>query len=172
MSLSYLRLKLLLLQQLFLEVENHVVGHLLEVELRIPAPLVAGAAVVHVVGPAVGDGLLDGLGLVDHLEVGVAFLDDLVDGLRTEAHGGNVEAVAVDELAGVGLHNVDHGLLGVGHVHHVHEGTFLQGADELLALDGGVVDLDGVVGGAAAGEGLVADEAREADRAGVDAEVI
>ena len=171
MSLSYLRLKLLLLQQLFLEVENHVVGHAPEVVLRVPTPLVAGAAVVHVVGPAVGDGLLDGLGLVDHFKVGVALLDDLVDGLGTEAHGGDVKAVAVHQLAGVGLHDVYHGLLGVRHVHHVHEGAFLQRADGLLALDGSVVDLYGVVRGAA-GEGLVADEAREADRAGVDAEVI
>jgi len=157
-------------EQLFLEVENHVVGHALQVVLGVPAPLGAGAAVVHLVGPAVGDGLFDGFGFVDHFESGVAFLDGGIDNLGVKAHGGDVEAVAVDELGGVGFHDVNHGLLGVGHVHHVHVSAFLEGADEFLAFDGGIVDFDGVVGGAAAGEGLIADEAGETDAAGVDTE--
>ena len=158
------------LQQFLLEVENHVVGHLLKVVLGVPAPLVAGAAVVHLVGPAVGDGLFDGFGLVDHFESGVTLLDGVVDDFGVETHGGDVEAVAVYELGGVGLHDVNHGLLCIGHIHHVHVGAFLQRADEFLALDGGIVDFDGIVGGATAGEGLVADEAGETDAAGVDTE--
>lgn len=158
------------LQEFLLEVLDHIDGHLVEVVVGFPAPLVAGAGVVHLVGPGVGDLLTDGVELVFHLEVGIVLLDSVEDDFGVEAHSRDVEAVAVDELAGVSFHDVDHGLLSVGHIHHVHVGAFCDGADELLALDGCVVDLDSVVRGAAAGEGEVADEAGEADGTGIHAE--
>ena len=98
------------------------------------------------------------------------FADFGRDHFGLEAHGRDVEGVAVDEFARVGFHQVDGGFQRVGHVHHVHEGAFRDGADEFLALHGGIVDLHGVVGGAAAGEGHVGDEARETYRTGVHAE--
>ena len=78
-------------QQLLLQSLDHIDRHLVEVVLRIPAPLLAGAAVVHLVRPAVGDGLTNRVELVLHLEVRIVLLDGVVNDFRVEAHGRHVE---------------------------------------------------------------------------------
>lgn len=148
---------------------EHVLRHAVEVVLRFPVPLLAGADVVETVGPAVGNALLERVDVVYHFELGHVLLDGGVDALRVEAHGGNVEAVAVAEARGVGFHQLHAGVEGVGHVHHVHVGALADGAGELFAAHGAVVDVDGVVGRAAARRRHVGDEAGEAHRARVDA---
>ena len=86
------------LQQFLLQAVNHIDRHLVEVILGIPAPLVASAAVVHLVGPAVGDSLTDRIELVLHFKVGIVLLDGVVDDFRVETHAGNIERVTVNEF--------------------------------------------------------------------------
>src|SRR5207237_454298 len=76
------------------------------------------------------------------------------------------------EAVRIGLHDVDGGLDGVGHVHHVEPRARLQGAGVVLVADRLVEDLDRIVGGAAAGRRAVRDDAGEAHAAGVDAEAL
>ena len=135
----------------------------------MPAPFLAGGAVVEAVRPALGDGLFQGIHLVLHLEVGLATAYLGIDLLGREAHGGDVEAVAVDEFVGVRLHELGAGAQGIRHIHHIHAGALGDGADELLAAHGGVEDIHGVVGGAAARRGDITDEAGEAHAARIDA---
>ena len=156
------------LQKLLRQLLEHVLCHVVEVELVLPIPFLAGAAVVHEVGPRLGNRLLQRVNVIDHLEVGLVLLDGAVNHLGVEAHCRDVEAVAVHEARGVGLHQHLRGMQGVGHIHHVHVCAGLDGAGEALAADGVVVDIDGVVGGAAARRSDVGDDAREADAARID----
>nr|GFC19114.1 hypothetical protein [Tanacetum cinerariifolium] len=66
---------------------------------------------------------------------------------------------------------VESGLQRVGHVHHGQAGVGFEEAREVLAGHGLVVDVHGVVGGAAAGQALVANEAGVAQAAHVEAVV-
>ena len=59
---------------------------------------------VHGVRPAVGDRLFDGVNLILHFKLGNVFLDLGGDHVGIEAHGGDVEAVAVLQLGGIGFH--------------------------------------------------------------------
>ena len=74
------------------------------------------------------------------------------------------------ELLAVGVHQVQGGLDGVGHVHHVELRALLQEAGVLALLDGLVEDLDRVIGGAPARQSHVGDNARITHAAGIDAE--
>nr|GFD60082.1 hypothetical protein [Tanacetum cinerariifolium] len=66
---------------------------------------------------------------------------------------------------------VQGGFEGVGHVHHGQVRVLFKEALEAFAGHGLVVDVHGVVGGAAAGQALVADEAGVAQAAHVEAVV-
>ncbi len=160
------------LVELFFYFHQHVVGHRREVEFGIPAPFFAGTRVVHAVGPAVGNRLLDGVDLVVHREAGDVFPDFGGDLLRLEAHGGDVEAVAVLQFRRVRFHQLHDGVQGVGHVHHVHVGSLFHVAGEGAFADGVIVDFDRVVGGASAGQGHIGNQSRETYAAGVHAEAV
>ena len=95
-------------------------------------------------------------------------LDGSIDNLGIKTHTGHIERIAVHQLGRVSLHDIYHCLLGIGHVHHVHIGSFLQGTHKLFTLHCCVVDFYSVVGGAATRQGLPADEAGETHRTGVD----
>ena len=75
----------------------------------------------------------------------------------------------VDKARGVGLHDGDGRLQRIGHVHHVHHGAGLDGADEFLAPHRRVEDVNGIVGGAAARRRDVGNDSGEAHRARVGA---
>ena len=70
----------------------------------------------------------------------------------------------------VGLHYLHCGAECVGHIHHVHQCAGLEGTFEFLAVYGVVVDVYGIVSGAAPRRGNIADKARETHGAGIDAE--
>ena len=162
---------LLFFPEFYLEVMQHVYCHAAEVIVGRPSPFAARAGVVHLVGPALCDALLQRVDVVNHLEVGLQFLYLGVDGLWRETHCGDVETVVVDKSRRVGFHYGDGCSQRVGHIHHVHHGAFLYRAHEFLAAHGRVVDVDSIVGGAAAGRCDVRDDAWEAHRAGVDTEL-
>ena len=126
--------------------------------------------VVHVVRPRVGDRLPQGIDGVLHDEVGSILADLPVDDLRIEAHRGDVERVAMPEPRRVSFHQTDGSVQCVGHVHHVHERTGLDGAAERLAPSRGVEDVDGIVRRATARRRHVRDQPREAHATRVDAE--
>ena len=88
---------------------------------------------------------------------------------RRKAHGGDVERVAVDESGRIRFHELDDGIEGVRHVHHVHVGAFLNEAGIRMIFQGFIIDVNRVVGGSAAGQRDIGNEAGEADTAGVDA---
>ena len=57
---------------------------------------------------------------------------------------------------------------GVGHIHHVHKGSFWDGTYKFFPSYGRIEDVYGIVGGAASGRRDVRDKAREAYAACVD----
>ena len=116
--------------------KNHIAGHGIQTVSRFPVPLLSGAAVIHAVGPGSGDSLPYRVYFVSDTEVWNVLTNFSEELFGLEAHGCNVEGVAVLEAGGIGLHELDGGMQGVGHVHHVHEGAGGDGADEFLPLDG------------------------------------
>ena len=102
------------LSQAFAELFEHVCCHAVEVEGGIPIPFSAGAAVVETVGPAGGDALLQGIYFIDHFEVGAMATYGSINLTGLERHGGNVEAIAVDEAGRVGFHELHARLKRIG----------------------------------------------------------
>ena len=151
---------------------EHVARRGVEIVLGAPAPLDPRGVVLEAVGPGVGEGLAHRVDLVADLELRDVAAD--VGGLvfGTEAHRGHVEGVAVAQARGVGLHQVDGGLDGVGHVDHVEVRVAGQKAAVGAGREGGVVDVHGVVGGAAAGRRDVRDDAGVAHPPRVDTEAL
>ena len=74
------------------------------------------------------------------------------------------------ETAWIGLHYLYGRTQRVGHVHHVHVCARFEGTFELLAFDSRVIDVYGIVCGAASGRCRIGNKARESNRACVDAE--
>ena len=90
------------------------------------------------------------------------------DNLGSEAHGRNVETVAVAELGRVSLHEVHNRFERVGHVHHIHIYVGRHGAGVVTRLYSLVEYLHSIVGGATAGHGYIGDDAGEAHATGVN----
>lgn len=157
----------MILPSLLGELGEHVGGHSGQVVLRLPAPVGGGFAVVDGAGPGVGDGLAE----VRCVANGEARPDagDLGGDLRgREADPGEVVGGADLDLLGGGLHQLQRGANGVGHVHHGQRGIGTQEARVPILAESVVEDVHGVVGSAAAGWGHVADQAGVAQTAHVE----
>ena len=68
----------------------------------------------------------------------------------------------------IGIHDVDGSLQCIRHVHHIHECSGGDRADEFLTLDCGIVDLHCIVCRTSSREGYVGNQAGEADGTCVD----
>ena len=106
------------------------------------------------------------------LEAGDELTDRGSDALGVEAHGRDVEGIAVHQSAGVRLHQLHAGTQGIGHVHHIHVGTGLERAGKLTLTHGSVVDVYGVVRRATPWRRYIGDQPWEAYRARIDAEAL
>ena len=126
-------------------------SHGIEVKLGLPVPLLSSASIVERIGPRIGDLLTERVEFIVHLEIGDILADLVVDDLGIEAHRGDIERIAMFETSGVSLHDLDCSSECVGHIHHIHESTGLEGAMELFPLDSGIIDIHGIVGGASTG---------------------
>ena len=72
------------------------------------------------------------------------------------------------QLILVGLHQLDSGMQGIGHVHHVHTRTLTDGTNKLFAFNCRVIDVYGVVGCSTSWRCYVRDNARETHRTRVN----
>ena len=78
----------------------------------------------------------------------------------------------MDELRGVGLHQLHASAQGIGHIDHVHIDVARNGTGEVPAANSLVVDLHGIVGRTATGQRDVRDDAREAHRTRINAVLV
>eukprot|EP00760_Papus_ankaliazontas_P002278 PhM_4_TR10922/c2_g1_i1/m.92201 len=149
---------------------KHIRGHGREVVLGLPAPVAARKAVVQRVRPRVRD-VLQVRPLVLGLERRHVLLHLRHELLRREGHARDV-VHAARELLGRGLEQRRRGLEAVGHVHHGQGLVAVDAARERLAFDGGAENVCRVVGRATAGHCGVRYDARVAQTAEVDAELV
>ncbi len=70
----------------------------------------------------------------------------------------------------VGLHQLDRGTQRIGHIHHIHIYVVRYGAGKTARAHGLVIYLDSIVGGSAAGQRHIGDDARKTHRTRIDAE--
>ena len=142
---------------------EHICYGKLKVPLWFPAPLLASAAVVKVVWPATRDLILDWVNIVVHSKLWDMLADFSSDNLWREAHRSYVEAVAVNELCRVSLHQLNNRAQSIWHIYHIHIDIVWYGACVLAVADSLVEYLYSVVCRTTTWQGLVRDNAREAE---------
>ena len=76
----------------------------------------------------------------------------------------------MNELRRIRLHNLDSGTQAVRHVHHIHESTGCDRANEFLALSGRIVNIDSVIRRTTTRRCYVRDQSGETNRTCVHAE--
>lgn len=165
---SSIRAQLVLgILQLLLNFGKHVSRQSVHVVLLLPAPVLAGVAIIQRVRPRVSN-RLSAIGLVVDREVGHVLLDVLSDLSGSEGHGGNV-VHALGQLAAVSLNQLQSTTQAIGHVHHGQRGVGTKEASVVVVLDGLVEDVDGVISGTATRKSLVGDDTRVTAAAEVQA---
>ena len=76
----------------------------------------------------------------------------------------------MNELRRIRLHNLDSGTQAVRHVHHIHESTGCDRANEFLALSGRIVNIDSVIRRTTTRRCHIRDQSGEPNRTCVHAE--
>jgi len=146
---------------------EHILGHGVQVVVGRPAPVVAGGPIVGGGRPGIGN-LLALVGLVRARKTGDVALDGGSELLGRKAHGADVVAVTHGQRLGVGSHEIEGGLEGIGHVHHGQARVAPEEAGVGLPIGGRREHVDGIVGDAAARRRFVAQKAGVAKASHID----
>lgn len=149
------------------EVDEHVTGKGGKAILIFPGPIGLCRGVIDAARPGIGDCLAK-VGLVFDGEIGKMVIDGGGELGGGETGSGEVVGGSDPDIGGGGMHEFESSADGIGHVKHRKPGVGLQEAGIPALGDCLMEDVDGIVGGAAAGLGLVADKTRIAEAADVD----
>ena len=94
-------------------------------------------------------------------------LDRFVDHLGIEAHGSNVERVAMYQFFRIGFHQLYASIQRIRHIHHIHKRAGLHRAHKVFAPDSIVENFHSVVRCSSTGRRHVRDQTRKAHRTSV-----